>query len=116
MKSEDGFQYTSVASSDGTSSSKFPLKPPSHKKCTIFAKMFLSLMYEDWKDALVRFNHQIDQSIKERSGREVIRFSKFEFLVAHALMIAATCYSTSGNKLWNSGRNDDEEDHWDLIL
>ena len=30
LKSEDGSQYPSVASSDGTSSSKFPLKPPSH--------------------------------------------------------------------------------------
>ena len=116
LKSEDGFQYPSVALSDGTSSSKFPLKPPSHKKCTIFAKIFLSLMYEDWKEALVRFNHRIDLSNKERSGREVRRFSKFEFLVAHALLIAATCYSTSGNKLWNSGSNDDKEDHWYSIL
>ena len=90
LKSGDGFQYPSVASSDGTSSSKFPLKPPSHKKCTIFAKIFLSLMYEDRKEALVSFNHRIDRSNKERSGREVIRFSKFEFLVAHALLIAAT--------------------------
>ena len=37
-------------------------------------------------------------------------------MVAHALLIAATCYSTSGNKLWNSGSNDDKEDHWDSIL
>ena len=50
----------------------------------------MSLMYEEWKEALVRFNHRIDRSNKERSGREVRRFSKFEFLVAHALLIAAT--------------------------
>ena len=56
LKSEDRFQDPTAASSDGISTSTFPLKPPSHKKCTIFAKMFLNLMYEDWKDIFVIFS------------------------------------------------------------
>jgi len=45
LKMEDMIQDPTVASSDGTSNSVFPLKSPQHKKCTIFAKLFLALVY-----------------------------------------------------------------------
>ena len=115
LKEEDRFHDPTVASSDGTSSSVFPLKPPQHDKCTIFAKMFLALMYMDWHEMLAKFNEAVDKGNKGRSGREVRKFNGFEFIVGHAILIAATCYSVIGCKLWNSNV-DDEDDDWETIL
>ena len=115
LKEEDRFQDPSVASSDGTSSLVFPLKPPQHKKCTIFGKMFLKLMYMDWHEMLVKFNRAVDKGNTGGSGRDVRRFTGSEFIVGHAILIAATCYSVTGSKLWNNNV-DDEDDDWETIL
>ena len=71
LKEEDRFQDPTVASSDGTSSSVFPLKSPQQNKCTIFAKIFLALLYMDWHEMLVKFNKAVDKGNTGRSGREV---------------------------------------------
>jgi len=71
LKMEDRIQDPTVASSDGISNLVFPLKPPQHKKCTIFAKLFLALMYMNWHEMFVKFNQAVDKSSTGRSGREV---------------------------------------------
>ena len=108
-------QDPTVASLDGTSSSVFPSKPPQHNKCTIFKKMFLALLYMDWHEMLVKFNEVVDKGNTGRSAREVRRFTGFEFIVGHAILIAVTCYSIIGGKFWNSNI-DDEDDDWETIL
>ena len=115
LKDDDSFQYPTAASSDGTSSSVSPLKPPQHSRCTIFAKMFLELLYMDWHEMLVKFNKAVDKGNTVGSGRDARRFTGSEFIVGHAILIAATCYSVIGSKLWNSNV-DDEDDDWETIL
>jgi len=69
----------------------------------------------NWHETLVKFNQVVDKSNTGRLGWEVRRFTGFEFIVGHALLIAATCYSVVGIKLWNSNI-DDEDDDWETIL
>ena len=69
----------------------------------------------DWHEMLVIFNKAVDKGNTSKSGREVRRFTGFEFIVGHSILIAATCYSVIGGKLWN-GNVDDADDDCETIL
>jgi len=69
----------------------------------------------NFHEMLVKFNPAVHKSNTGRSGREIKRFPGFEFIVGYAMLIAATCYSVIGSKLWNS-IIDDEYDNWETIL
>ena len=114
---EEGFVDPAVADSDGMSRSNFHLRPSNSDSCTVFAKMFLKLLYLDWDVKLEAMNDKIVEANKKGTGRDVKKFSRGKFITAHALLIAASSFKVSGHKLWRQGdKNDTGEDDWASII
>ena len=65
---EEEFVDPAVADSDGMSCSNFHLCPSNSDSCTIFAKMFLKLLYLDWDVKLEVMNDKIVEATKKPVG------------------------------------------------
>ena len=110
---DENFLNPSAASTDGTSYSKTPLRPTDTSKCTIFAKMFLNLTYNEWQESVADLNKVID-SHNTAQAKSIKHFSHAEFLTAHAVIIASAIYSMKGARLWDNDEKDDGE--WETVL
>ena len=114
---EEGFDDPAQSSCDGRSKSNFHLRPSQQENVTIFAKLFLRLLYKNWVDRLFDLNKAIVESNISNSGRKIKEFTSGEFLMAHALMIGATSYSANGSKLWDQSDSKSMGDEdWDTIV
>ena len=114
---EENFIDPSVASSDGISRSNFFHWPSNASTCTIFAKMLFRMLYLDWKEKLDIMNEAIKEGNEKTTGWDVKKFSRSEFIMGHALMIAAASYEIKGARLWRQGeRNENNEDDWDSFV
>mmetsp|Transcript_10823 Transcript_10823/g.15631 ORF Transcript_10823/g.15631 Transcript_10823/m.15631 type:complete len:342 (+) Transcript_10823:234-1259(+) len=91
-------------------------------KKSIFAAMFLHLMFQDWKESLHKMNVKISANNNnnlDESGKtnnKVSLFKDHEFITGLALMIGATLYSDQGSGLWDAGSKKGEGVGFDSIL
>ena len=118
---EEGFQdpATAPGAASVPSRSSFFIRPSRMGNCTIFAKMFLSMLYKDWTSSVLKMNHRITKYNNECGGgsKKIRPFTSSEFIAAHALLIGATCYAICGKKLWLKGYDKtNEEDDWASIV
>ena len=99
------------------SRSSFFIRPPQIGNCTIFAKMFLSMLYLDWRSSYSKMNSCITKQNSEITSKKIRLFTPSEFIVAHALCIGASCYAICGKKLWVTGYDKtSEDDQWESII
>ena len=96
------------------STSKIPYRPVKQSKCTVFAIMFLRLMFVNWHCSLDKFNGCV-RKYNNNEPRKVKEFSKAEFLVGHAIMVGAAVFLMSGSRLWDMP-NDEDGDEWDSMI
>ena len=111
---EENFQDPASASSDGTSYSQTPLRPTDLSKSTVFAKMWLNLVFVNWRVSMEDLNRCVDKH-NITAAKKIKLFSSSEFLSAHSIIIAAAVYSMNGSRLWDNdggGKNDE----WETIL
>lgn len=94
-------------------SSNIDRKVSSLNESTIFAELFLKLSYKHWPSKLNKMNKYVEESNAKHPKRPTKLFTESEFLVDHAIIIGAACYSQSGAALFTTGK--DEEDAWDSI-
>ena len=89
-----------AASDDGTSNSTTPHHSINTDECTVFANMFLKLMFMNWQSKFTRFNQCI-MVCNDLNPKDVKEFTIGEFLTCFALFIGAVVFSASGARLWD---------------
>ena len=94
------FEDPAAASGDGTSNSSTPHRPCNTDECTVFANMFLKLMFADWQSKYTRFNQCI-KVYNDLNPKDVKEFTISEFLTCFALFIGAVVFSANGARLWD---------------
>ena len=97
-------------------SSNLDMEVKSIQESTVFAELFLKLMYKDWEAKVVKMNKYIDESNANHQKRTVKKFEKWDFLVAHALLIGALCFCQSGSMLFGGAQKDEITVAWETIL
>jgi len=81
---------------------------------TIFAELFLKLLYKDWKQKLQKMNRIIQTSQTDGNARPTKPFEEAEFLIGLGLIVGASCYCQGGSVLFSN--NKDNESSWDTII
>ena len=94
-------------------SSNIDRKVSSLNESTIFVELFLKLSYKHWLSKLEKMNRHVEETNTKNPKRPTKMFTPSEFLVGHAIIIGAACYSQSGAALFTAGK--EEDDTWDSI-
>ena len=118
LQVEEEFTDPSLASGASIPSrSSFFIRPPEIGNCTIFAKMFMNMLYLDWRSSYSKMNSCITKQNSDNNSKKIRLFTSSEFIVAHALLIGASCYAICGKKLWITGYDKtSEDDQWESII
>ena len=111
------FGYEEDTSRDSCSytSSNCNMKVQSLQESTIFAELFLKLMYKDWDEKLIKMNRYIEEHNAKNPKRTIKKFERWDFVIGHALLIGASCYCQSGSMLFNDSK-DSGDNTWDTII
>ena len=114
---EFGYEMDSSQESCSLSftSSNCNLQVKSLQESTIFAELFLKLMYKDWDAKLVKMNRYIEEQNTSTPKRTIKKFERWDFIIGHALLIGASCYCQSGSALFMSSK-ERNEDMWDTVI
>ena len=115
-KTEKDYGSCSMSQTLSRTSSNENRKVQTIPESTIFAELFLKLMYKDWEAKVQKMNQYIDESNADHQKRTINKFEKWDFLVAHALLIGASCFCQSGSILFGGAQKDESTDAWDTIL
>ena len=99
---------------ESCTSSNIDRKALSPNESTIFAELFLKLMYKNWEGKLEKMNYYIEESNASNPKKAIKIFNKTDFIIGHALIIGATCYCQSGLVLFAYGK--EQEEAWDTII
>ena len=110
------FEDPAAASDDGTSNSNTPHRPRDIEQCTMFAMMFLTLTFKNWRSKYTKFNECINL-YNDKNPKAVKEFSLCEYLTCFALFIGAVVFSASGARLWDiKGDSKQRDMEWASIV
>ena len=76
---------------ESCTSSNIDRKALSSNESTIFAELFLKLIYKNWEGKLEKMNHYIEESNASNPKKAIKIFDKTDFIIGHALIIGAAC-------------------------
>ena len=114
-KTEDSGGSCSMSQVGSHTSSNFSGEVHSLKDSTIFAELFLKLMYKDWPSKLEKMNRCIDKQNQLQAKKHIKRFERWDFIVGHALLIGASCFCQSGSMLFGGSQKESDE-LWDTVV
>ena len=77
------------------------------KESAIFAELYLELSYKDWTKKLEKISRYAERENAEYPRKSIKLFTPSEFLIGHAIIIGASCYSSSGTALFSEGKDQD---------
>ena len=70
------------------------------KECVIFAELYLELIYKDWTKKLEKMSRYAEEENAEYPRKSIKLFTLSKFLIGYAIIIGASCYSSSSAALF----------------